>query len=232
MCPIQNMKLSIVIPAHNESKNLQLLIPQLDTTLSTIGEEYEIIIVDNASVDDTSAEIDLLKKKFPKVVGIFEPEKGFGSAILAGLKNAQGEVLGYIHADNQMESMDVLRIYKKLKQENLALCKATRLDRHDGFVRWVISRVYNILFRIMFRARLRDINGSPKLFTGEFFQKANISSRDWFIDPEIVIKAQKMGVRMGEVEIHTLPREYGFSQVRLQTVIEFIKNMLSYWKKK
>ncbi|MDP8212331.1 MAG: glycosyltransferase family 2 protein [Candidatus Zapsychrus exili] len=224
------MKLSIVVPAYNESKNLKLLIPQLDTTLSTLNQEYEIIIVDNASIDDTQETLSILKSRFPRIVGIFEEKKRFGNAILAGLGHARGEVIGYIHADNQMEAMDIVHIYQKLCQENLDLCKATRMDRHDGVVRWIISKVYNFLFRIMFNVRLLDINGSPKLFTRKFFEQANISSRDWFIDPEIIIKAGRMRVLMGEVEIHTNPREYGSSQVRAVTVLEFLKNMFHYWR--
>lgn len=226
------MDLSIVVPAHNESSNLKLLVPQLDTTLSTLEGEYEIIAVDNASTDDTQETLAVLTRRFPTVRGVYEPVKGFGSAILAGLAHARGEVIGYIHADNQMEAMDIVRIYQKLTQERLELCKATRMDRHDGVVRWVISRVYNTLFRFLFHVSLRDINGSPKLFTRQFFNQAGISSRDWFIDPEIIIKAQRSGVRMGEVPIYTKPREHGSSQVRAATVVEFMKNMFRYWRKK
>lgn len=222
------MKLSIVVPAHNESKNLKLLIPQLDNTLAALNEAYEIIIVDNASTDDTAETIRALEKRFPTVASVFEGRKGFGSAILAGLARARGQVIGYIHADNQMEAMDIVRIYEKLKSEDLALCKATRLDRHDGVLRWIISQVYNLLFRFMFQVRLRDINGSPKLFTRQFFQAAQIASRDWFIDPEVVIKAQRRGARMGEVEIRTHKRAHGSSQVRAGTVMEFLKNMFNY----
>lgn len=226
------MNLSVVVPAHNESVNLKLLAPQIDTTLSTLNEEYEIIVVDNASTDDTQETLAILKRRFPSVKSIFEPKKGFGNAILAGLAHARGEVIGYIHADNQMEAMDIVRIYRKLKQENLDLCKATRMDRHDGLMRWVISKVYNLLFRLLFHVRLRDINGSPKLFTRQFFQAADISSRDWFIDPEIIIKARRRSARMGEVEIHTKSREHGSSQVRGSTVLEFLKNMWRYWRNK
>lgn len=226
------MNLSIVVPAHNESKNLKLLVPQLDATLSTLNELYEIIVVDNASTDDTQETIVALKKRFPTVVSVFEGKKGFGSAILAGLERSQGEVIGYIHADNQMEAMDIVRIYQKLKREGLELCKATRLDRYDGLIRWFISKVYNLLFRVMFQVCLRDINGSPKLFTRQFFQAAHINSRDWFIDPEVIIKAQRLGARVGEIEIRTRPRPHGSSQVRAATVWEFLKNMFHYWRKK
>jgi len=223
------MLLSIVVPAYNESENLKLLIPRLDKELSFLGREYEIIVVDNASADDTQTTLKTLSQNFASVRGVLEPKKGFGNAILAGLNSAGGDVLGYIHADNQMEPSDLVRIYRKLTEDHLDVCKATRLDRHDGFTRWIVTKVYNFLFKIMFGVNIRDINGSPKLFTKEFFRRAGLDSRDWFIDPEIVIKVKRLGAKIGEFEIHTSSRPHGVSQVKFKTVIEFLKNMFYYW---
>ncbi len=223
------MRFSVIVPAYNESENLKLLIPRLDKALSFLGREYEIIVVDNASADDTKTALESLSQNFSAARGIFEPKKGFGNAVLAGLNSARGDILGYIHADNQMEPSDLVRIYRKLTEDHLDVCKATRLDRHDGFTRWIVTKVYNFLFKIMFGVNIRDINGSPKLFTKEFFRRAGLDSRDWFIDPEIVIKAKRLNAKIGEVEIHTAPRQHGVSQVKFKTIFEFLKNMFYYW---
>lgn len=226
------MKLSIIVPAHNESDNLGLLIPLLDKALSFLGSEREIIVVDNASTDDTQNTLKTLSQTFSSVCGVFEPKKGFGNAVLAGLNSASGNVLGYIHADNQMDPADLVNIYKKLVDNNLDVCKATRIDRHDGALRWIQSAVYNFLFRVMFRVKIRDINGSPKLFTRQFLEKAHLESRDWFIDPEVVIKAKMLRAKIDEFEIHTWPREHGASQVKPAAILEFLGNMLYYWRQK
>ncbi|OGH69621.1 MAG: hypothetical protein A2754_02915 [Candidatus Magasanikbacteria bacterium RIFCSPHIGHO2_01_FULL_47_8] len=226
------MRFSIVVPARNESDNLRLLVPELNHALEALGEPYELIVVDNASTDATQQTLSLLKERFPALRAEYEPMKGFGNAILKGLNTARGEILGYIHADNQMKPEEIIRIYQKLIQNNLAVCKATRLDRHDGIRRWIISKSYNILFRLMFGVKIRDINGSPKLFTRKFFSEANIQSRDWFIDPEIVIKATRLQYPIDEVEIHTAARPHGSSQVRNNTILEFLKNMFTYWRQK
>lgn len=222
--------LSIVVPSYNESENLKRLIPELVQTLSVFGDRYEIIVVNNASTDDTQATLRMLCGEFPRVRGVFEPEKGFGRALLRGLREGGGEVLGYIHADNQMSPQEIVRIYQKLTADDLDVCKATRMNRNDGAFRFVVSKVYNILFRLMFRVDMRDINGSPKLMTRRFFDAAHLKSLDWFIDPEIIIKAKRMGARAGELPIRTFRRESGVSQVRLRTIVEFFKNMLRYWQ--
>ncbi|KKU07746.1 MAG: Glycosyl transferase family 2 [Candidatus Magasanikbacteria bacterium GW2011_GWA2_45_39] len=223
------MKFSIVVPAYNESENLRLLIPELDKALHSLGEPYEVIVVDNASTDNTQETLARLRERFPSLRVESDPVKGFGKAILTGLAASQGEIIGYIHADNQMMPEEIIRIYQKLIRDNLEVCKATRLDRHDGIRRWVISKGYNFLFRLMFGIRIRDINGSPKLFTRKFFNEAALQSRDWFIDPEIIIKAKRLRVPIAEVEIHTLSRLHGASQVYTLTIFEFLRNMFNYW---
>jgi len=223
--------LSIIVPSHNESQNLKRLLPELVETLSPLGDGYEIIVVDNASTDETQETLRILSQRFSNIRGVYEPEKGFGRALLRGLREGKGAVLGYIHADNQMSPEEIIRIYQKLVAHNLAVCKATRVNRNDGIWRFVVSKVYNVFFRLLFRVNMRDINGSPKMFTRKFFEDARLESLDWFIDPEIVIKAEKMKTRIGELEIRTFRRKSGVSQVRLTTILEFVKNMLRYWRK-
>ncbi|MEK7208058.1 MAG: glycosyltransferase family 2 protein [Patescibacteria group bacterium] len=222
--------LSIIVPSRNESDNLKRLIPELVQTLSVLGDAYEVIVVDNGSTDATQETLQELTSRYPRVRSVYEGERGFGRALLCGLHEGQGEVLGYIHADNQMSPREILRIYEKLKKDNLAVCKARRIHRNDGAWRYFISKVYNALFRLMFKVNLKDINGSPKLFTKTFFEGAKLSSLDWFIDPEIIIRAKQLGAAVGELDIHTFRRESGVSQVRLKTILEFCKNMLRYWR--
>lgn len=223
------MKLSIIVPAHNESDNLKRLIPELVRALAPLRDGYEIIVVDNASTDETEAVVRDLQQRFPEVRSVFEGKMGFGRALLRGLREGSGEVLGYIHADNQMSPSEVLRIYQKLTIERLDVCKAARQNRNDGAWRFLVSKVYNTLFRLMFRVTARDINGSPKLLTKRFFDAAGLQSLDWFIDPEILIKAKRLGAKVGDVEIRTFRRESGVSKVHFRTILEFFKNMYRYW---
>lgn len=225
-----NLSLSIVVPAHNESDNLKRLIPELIQALAPLGSAYEVLVVDNASTDETQNTLNALKNVYAQVRSVFEKEKGFGRTLLRGLRDGRGEVLGYIHADNQMSPSEVLRIYEKLMSEGLDVCKAARVNRNDGPWRFMVSKVYNALFRLMFLVTARDINGSPKLFTKRFFDAAKLQSLDWFIDPEILIKAKRLGAKVGDVEIRTFRRESGVSKVRLATILEFFRNMYRYWR--
>jgi len=224
------IRLSVIIPAFNESANLYTLLKELNDTLSSLNSEFEVIVVDNASIDNTQDVLGRVKKEFPMLRVAFEEKKGFGNALLKGFGIAQGDVIGYIHADNQMDTLTVINMYQRIVDNDLAFCKATRLNRNDGFVRWIISKSYNLLFRLIFSIRMKDINGSPKLFTKDFYEEARLKSQDWFIDPEIVLRAHELGVKMSEYEILTKPRMHGDSQVGVVTVFEFLKNMYHYFR--
>lgn len=224
------IRLSVIIPAFNESANLYTLLKELNNALSSLNSEFEMIVVDNASKDNTQDVLEKVKKEFPTLRVAFEGKKGFGNALLKGFGIARGDVLGYIHADNQMDTLAVLKMYQRIVDNDLAFCKATRLNRNDGIVRLIISKTYNLLFRQIFSIRMKDINGSPKLFTKDFFEEARIKSQDWFIDPEIVLRAHEMRVKMSEYEILTRPRMHGYSQVGFETVFEFLKNMYHYFR--
>ena len=224
------MKLSLIVPLYNEGENIRDVILGLKTTLdSNIGEKYEIVAVDNGSTDNTSEILRSLSASVPQlqVVYIF-PNKGYGGGILAGLSRASGEILGWIDGDSQSEPISVVKIYRKLIEERLDFCRGVRILRQDGFFRKIQSAVYNGLFRIIFCTSCRDINAKPKIFKREFYEKANFSSHDWFIDAEVIIKAKTLGVKTGELKVHTLQRQHGVSQVRPVAILEFLKNMVYY----
>ena len=223
------MKFSLVIPAYNEAENIGAVVKNLAAALRTSGDIFEIVAVDNGSTDDTPAELQKLEQEIPelRITRVF-PNQGYGNGILAGLQVAKGSILGWMHADNQVLPEDVVRVYRKLKDGDLDFCKAVRTNRDEHWVRVVQSGIYNEFFRLLFGGNLRDINGTPKLFRRELYEGLSLHSRDWFLDPEIVIKALHRGANIGEVEIRWNMRPGGSSHVSSGTWLQFVKNMIKY----
>ncbi len=220
--------LSVVIPAHNESENLKILLPKLKNALS--GLNCELVIVDNASTDNSREVLAEFQKTIPNLVLISEPKLGYGHAVLAGLAAARGDFLGIIRSDNQEDPQDLLKMYQVCRKESLHFYKAIRKSRiNDGLKRIVISRIFNFLFRILFGFKAVDINAAPKIFSREFYKRARLESTDWFIDAELVIKAAKLGYTIGEMPIEYLPRLKGKSTVRLVHIWQFLKNMIIWY---
>lgn len=223
---------SIIVPAHNEADNLEVLVPRLHAALLTLDQDFEIIVIDNASTDSTEHIITQLARDMPQLRCVKEPTMGYGRAILAGLAASRGDIIGIIRADNQEKPEDLCRMVQALENEHKTLYKAVRIHRKsDGLKRIVVSFVYNALFKLMFGLRSRDLNATPKVFTREFMEASRLRSKDWFIDAEMVIKAERIGLVIGEMEIEYLPRLKGKSTVRMRHIFEFLRNMV-WWRER
>lgn len=222
--------LSIVLPAYNESENLPGVLKNLKSALNKAQILTEIIVVDNGSTDNTQEILDGLKKEVGELKTLrIEENIGCGNGIIKGLDVATGDILCFMDADGQVRPYDLIAAYCKLRDEKLDLCKGTRIKRFFNRQREIASKVYNFLFYLLFGGQFQDINGSPKIFTRRFYQEANFSSKDWFLDAEIMIKAKNGKYLVGEVPIVYLERKRGGSKVSISTIFEFLKNMF-YWR--
>jgi glycosyltransferase involved in cell wall biosynthesis len=223
------MRLSIVIPAYNEGQYLDPVIRRLHATVYAVEPSSEIIIVNNGSSDDTPRIANELAASLQniRVVNVF-PNQGYGNGILSGMSAAYGDILGWVHADEQTNPEDVVRIYQKICDEELDLCKAVRTQRHESPWRLIQSAIYNILFRIMFHVSYRDINGTPKLLSRRLYERIDLNSKDWFIDPEVMLKTHETGYPVGEVDITWRTCTEGTTHVRLSAIFEFLRHMLRY----
>ncbi len=225
----KNPVFSVVVPAHNESENLVILLPRLFSALDGLKESYELILVDNASTDNTMEALEVFRKDHPQFRIVSEPTMGYGRAVLTGLKETRGAYIGTIRSDNQEKAEDLARMLLISKDEGLDLHKAIRATRiDDGLKRIIISKCFNTLFYLMFQTKSKDLNASPKILSRAFYERANLISKDWFIDAEMVIKAEKLGMKLKETVIEYLPRLKGKSSVRLKHLLEFWRNMLSW----
>ncbi|MBI2626589.1 MAG: glycosyltransferase family 2 protein [Candidatus Nealsonbacteria bacterium] len=221
---------SIVLPAYNESENIAGVLKNLKLALNQASIFSEIIVVDNGSTDDTPKILNDLKREIGELrVLRIEKNIGCGNGIIKGLDIACGDILCFMDADGQVRSGDLISVYHQLKDNSLDLCKGTRIKRFFNVQREVVSKIYNFLFRILFDSRFQDINGSPKIFTRRFYQEAHLTSKDWFLDAEIMIKAKRGKYAIGDFPIVYLERQGGNSKVSVMTMLEFLKNMF-YWK--
>ena len=163
-------KLSIVIPCYNEEKNVEPLFKKIEELLN-LDKDLEIIIVENGSTDNTKNNIfnsHLVHKEKIKVHKIDE-NIGYGHGIMSGVKVADGEFIGWCHADLQTEPKDVYDAYQKnldtLKNDRIVI-KGLRKNRNffDNFFTFCMSVIASIIF---FRL-INDINAQPKLFSKDF----------------------------------------------------------------
>jgi glycosyltransferase involved in cell wall biosynthesis len=222
--------LSLVVPFFNESVTVIRVAEALLSTLRHAGLPHELLMVDNGSRDDTREYIEAAVRTHAAARLVVVPANlGYGWGVLEGLRQARGDVLGFMVGDGQVKPEAVVAVYRKLVEDDLSLCKAARTVRHDGAQRAALTRIGNRVFRWCFpQLTTTDINGTPKLFTRDLYVHAQLNSKDWFIDAELMIKAALAGAAVGEVMVESPARERGASHVRWGTVAEFLRNVARY----
>lgn len=229
---IDSPKLSLVLPMYNEEDNARQVALELQTELAREGINHELVLVDNGSTDHTGQILARLAHENHAIKVVRVPvNQGYGWGIINGLRWASGDYLGFMGGDGQVKPPDVIKVFRKLVDGEYQICKVTRYRREDGVTRRIVSLIFNKLFVYTFKVNVGDINGSPKIMTRQFYQKLNLSCKDWFLDAEVMLKAVALGASIGEVPVVFNPRLGGSSNVKIGTVCEFLRNMSTYRRK-
>jgi glycosyltransferase involved in cell wall biosynthesis len=219
------------MPCYNEEEIIGYTIPQLVAAFEKAGHCLELIAVDNGSSDRTGEIIKALAAKNPSVVyHRVEKNEGYGNGVLSGIPLCTAPWIGIIPADGQVDAEDVVRLYESVAATNgKVLGKVRRRFRMDGPLRKVVSIAYNLFVLILWpRLGSIDVNGSPKILPREILTAMRLESKEWFLDPEIMIKAYYMGVRVLEFNVFARMRGSGLSHVRVGTCWEFFWKLLYY----
>lgn len=206
------------------------MIVPLHGELERAGVPYELILVANYwSPDDrTPAVVEELARGRDTVRVVAEVKRGdMGWDFRAGLREARGSYLVVIDGDGQVPIQYALDTYRMLKETGAAVVKGRRFVREDGSVRTLTSLGYNLLFRLLFRTRgVWDVNGRPKGLTRDAYERLALRADDWFLDAELLLKARRQGLPVAELPVRFLVNEARGSFVGLDTVWEFVRNMV------
>ena len=224
-------QLSLVMPCYNEEAVIGYTIPRLTGAFAGAGYELEIVAVDNGSTDRTGEILHKLAAEHPGIRCHRVPvNQGYGHGLLSGLPLCSGRWIGFICADGQVDAEDVVRLYEAVAaSDGHVLGKLRRRFRMDGLRRKVVSTVYNLFVRLLWpRLASLDVNGTPKLLPREVILRMDLKSGGWLLDPEIMIKAHYMGVKVLEFNVFARMRGGGTSHVRVETIWEFIRSLLVF----
>jgi glycosyltransferase involved in cell wall biosynthesis len=223
--------LSIIMPAYNEEEGIAPVLQRLTQAFDRAGHRLELIAVDNGSHDRTGAILaDLATRIQGLVVHRVEVNEGYGNGVLRGIPLASADWVGIIPADGQVDAEDVVRLFEAAVATNgNVVAKVRRRFRMDGLLRKIVSTGYNAFVLLLWpRLGTLDVNGSPKLLRREKLLAMQLTSKRWFLDPELMIKAHYMGMRTLELNVFARMRGSGLSNVRASTCWEFFRELLVY----
>ncbi len=203
--------ISVVLPVYNEAGSLPDLIPEITKVLGQLGRPYEIVAVDDGSLDGSVQVLQRLQEAEPHL-RIVEFRRNFGqtAAFDAGFDYARGDVIVTMDADGQNDPADVPRLLEVMEEGGYDLVNGWRKDRKEPFLtRKLPSMVANRLIANASDIHLHDRGCSLKAMRSDLVKQMNLYGELHRFIPEI---ASLIGVRVAEVPVNDRPRRAGQSK--------------------
>lgn len=231
------IELSIVIPAYNEAK-------RLPKTLATIEQffhdreyrvkNFEVVVVDDGSVDQTVERIETKRLKNLKTIR-YEQNHGKGHAVRTGVAVAKGKYILMMDADGSIPIQELDKLWPYRKKHNLVIGSRFLAGSRFGtqnFKRLVISKIGNILFRMLFGINIHDTQCGFKLFQAQTAKKIfSQTTIDRFgFDMEVLVLANQLGLTIQEAPINW--HDSAGSSIRaVRTSWQTFREMIKIWRK-
>ncbi len=222
------LSLSVFLPAYNEQDNIGKVIETTVKVLEEIGADYEVIIVDDGSSDSTGEVADKLARSHPRVqVTHHERNLGYGAALKTGFTSAKNDYIFYTDGDNQFDVRELTKFVALIGLSDLVV--GFRIQKRYTLYRNLTSSTYNLVLRILFRLQYRDVDCSFKLIPKSLIDQISIESVRFFVDAELLIKAQQLGYSVTEIGVSHYYREAGRSTVKPGTILSTIREMVWFY---
>ncbi|MEI7542262.1 MAG: glycosyltransferase family 2 protein [bacterium] len=202
------MKISAFFPAYNEELNIVALAEKTCKVLSEVCEDYEVIIVNDGSKDNTAGvSAELAKRNSHVRVINHEKNKGYGGAVKTGLNSGKFEWVFFTDGDGQFDVNEIKNLVALTDKYDFIV--GYRIKRADPFHRKLNAFMWGTMVKLLFKFWVKDVDCAFKLMKKEIIVKAQVESEGALISTELLAKATKMGYKIGEIGVHHYPRTAG-----------------------
>ena len=227
--------LSVFFPCVNEQGNIEDTVKKAVKVLQNLDLNYEIIIVNDGSTDQTAKVIEKLEKENTNIRSIHHPKNlGYGEALKSGFYGAKYDTIVYTDGDGQFDFSQIDKFLEKIETNDVVI--GYRIKRQDPFFRILFAKGWGLALFFFFRLQLKDVDCGFKMIKRSVLQKIDHlqSQRGAMINAELAIKAKKGGFKVTQVGVNHYPRLAGRSTGANIKVIfkSFIDLFRLWWKLK
>ena len=202
------ISISVFLPCYNEQGNIERVTGRALHILGQISDDYEVIIVDDGSSDDTGPIAESLAARNPHVKVVHhQTNQGYGAALQSGFRAATKQWVFYTDGDGQFDIAELAGLLELTVDFDIVSCY--RIDRQDSRMRRANAWAWGRLIRWLFRLKVRDIDCAFKLYRREIFHRIEMHSTGALIDTEILARAQRAGFSIVQKGVHHYPRTSG-----------------------
>ena len=223
------MNLSIVIPLLNEQNSLEELTNSISTVVKSLRLEFEIILIDDGSTDNSWKTISKICSNNQNVKGIrFLKNFGKSQALSAGFKACNGDVVITMDADLQDDPNEIPGLYKKISEENFDLVSGWKKVRYDSIIfKNFPSKIFNWAARITSGVKLNDFNCGIKAYKKEVIKQVKLTGG---MHRYIPVLAKNAGYnRISEKIVIHHPRKHGKTKYGIDRFIKGFLDLITLW---
>lgn len=223
---------SLFYPMYNEVESVEAMTHKAVEVLEVIAADYEILIIDDGSKDGSADIADRLAAENPRIKVIHhQGNKGYGQALRTGFSHASKDIVIYTDCDEPADLWLIAVALPHMETHDMVI--GYRLQRWEGWRRYIYSQIYNFLVRVLFGVKARDINFSFKLIRREKLRKLHLAAGSVFIDGELLAEAARHKLTIHEMPVEYKMRQFGssnFNSVRAATFT--LEEIWAYWQRR
>jgi glycosyltransferase involved in cell wall biosynthesis len=200
--------LSIFFPCYNEASNVATMIDQAVQVGNEYGIDYEVVVVDDGSSDDSVKIVQGYSKKNPRVKLVqHEKNLGYGAALRTGLLNVSKDLVFLTDGDNQFRIAEIDKLFSKIDSCDVVV--GYRISRQDKAHRRLNGFLWTKLTKLLFGLPIRDVDCAFKLFRKRALEGIVPKSDHLLIHAELLARIKKRGFKIQEIGVTHYPRAAG-----------------------
>lgn len=224
-----HMKLSVIIPVYNEFESIETILKRVQDTKMA----YEIVVVDDGSIDGTRDILKKLNRKKGIRVILHEKNRGKGAAVRTGMAAATGDVLLIQDADLEYDPRDFPELLKPINEGLADVVYGSRFlgraHRVTMFWHMIANKSLTLMTNILYDTILTDMETGYKVFNRKVIEGMIIRANSFNFEPEFTAKVLKRKYRIFEVPITFNPRDYTQGKkIKLHDAFEAIWAIIKY----
>jgi glycosyltransferase involved in cell wall biosynthesis len=221
---------SAFFPCYNDEHAISTMVRAAHRALDGIVEEFEIIVVDDGSTDDSLVVLESLRDEIAELSIVRHPaNRGYGGALISGFGASTMQWVFYTDGDAQYDASEVVRCIDAVRPDT-DVVQGWKMGRGDPWYRKLIGRVYHHVVRLLFDLHVRDTDCDFRLIKQTTLHGVELTSTSGVICVEMMRKFERAGATFVEVGVSHRARPHGRSQFfRLPAIARSARQLLALW---